>query len=438
MTAKRLVRKREENPPDASVEPTQGPAPKLKELVPRPPLERFRSSKSGKTLSVTDLISPAWCELQYFYNLTMPWRKKTTVAMRQGSKVHKTLEDQVHRTVPIDVQTKEDAWSLKIWNIIQGLRTLRETGMTRELQVLGIIDGQVVCGVIDELSYICPDRVLEQGSRPMIIEKTPTASQIRLPNLLKQRRHSAVEGSGDVVRKKSRLLEKTPSIYLTDVKTRGAKSLPQGSSFRPTLIQLMLYHRLLSDLADNRTDPAVVFDRIGLRPNAPFSAALFAQIAATNDETCYDVPSDSPIPSEDSSSEPAEPESSATTIPQDTLQLFRSHNSLHQLWKLLTDEIALTMPEGAASIGRVLNVEYRAQLDGAIMGHKTFLHDNNMLQHYLEDCMRWWKGEREARGVCEEEAFKCGWCEFAEECDWRKNKIEEATEVFRSRTRSEV
>ncbi|KAL9110805.1 MAG: hypothetical protein Q9187_008004, partial [Circinaria calcarea] len=82
--------------------------------------------------------------------------------MRQGSAVHKTLEEQVHQTVPIETRTKEDGWGLRVWNIIQGLKTLRETGMTRELEVWGVVGGQVINGVIDELSYICPDRELEE------------------------------------------------------------------------------------------------------------------------------------------------------------------------------------------------------------------------------------------------------------------------------------
>ena len=72
----------------------------------------------------------------------------------------------------------------------------------------------------------------------------------------------------------------------------------------------------------------------------------------------------------------------------------------------------------------ILKVEYRGQNDGAVIGTKTFLNDNGVLQSYLEDGMRWWKDEREreARGVCMEEAFKS---EFAEDYGWRKNKIEE-------------
>src|ERR1700712_809658 len=83
----------------------------------RSPLERFRT-KPKKALSVTDLVSPAWCELQYWYTLTLHGRKKRTPAMKQGSKVHQKLEDQVHTTVKVDIQTKEDAWGLRIWNVI--------------------------------------------------------------------------------------------------------------------------------------------------------------------------------------------------------------------------------------------------------------------------------------------------------------------------------
>lgn len=332
--------------------------------------------------------------------------------------MHKTLEDQVHRSVRVDVTTKEDAWGLKIWNIIQGLRALRHGGMTRELEVWGVIDGQIVNGIIDELSYVCPDRELE-ASDPMVIDKTLPA-----------------EDSGDVLKTPS--AKKSSRIYLTDIKTRGVQRVPQGASFRPTLIQLMLYHRLLSDLANNRTDPAILFDRYSLQPHDPFSDAFLAQIAAMVEGTLDEVMSKSPRSSEVLSTSSAEPKSSLTTTQQDSVQLLLNHNSLHQLWTLMTDEMALTMPEGAASIGTVLKVEYRGQSDGAVIGTKTFLNDHDVLQSYLADGMRWWKGEREARGVCVEEAYKCGFCEFAQDCDWRKNKIEEATQAHRSRSRSVV
>ena len=102
----------------------------------RSPLERFRRPPK-KPLSVTDLISPAWCELQYYYTLSKHGKKKRTPAMKQGTKIHKALEDEVHRMEPVTILTKEDGWGLRIWNVIQGLRTLKETGCTRELEIWG-------------------------------------------------------------------------------------------------------------------------------------------------------------------------------------------------------------------------------------------------------------------------------------------------------------
>uniref|UniRef100_A0A093UY99 Putative exonuclease V, mitochondrial n=1 Tax=Talaromyces marneffei PM1 TaxID=1077442 RepID=A0A093UY99_TALMA len=127
------------------------------------PIERFRKPPN-KAFSVSDLISPAWCELQYWYTLTKHGRKRRTPAMMQGTAVHKVLEDEVHTTVPVDITTKEDGWALRIWNVIQGLRTLRTYGLTRELEVWGLVEGEIVTGIIDQLSYICPDPNLEASA----------------------------------------------------------------------------------------------------------------------------------------------------------------------------------------------------------------------------------------------------------------------------------
>lgn len=347
--------------------------------------------------------------------------------MRQGSVVHKTLEDQVHRTVPIDVQSKEDAWGLKIWNVIQGLRTLRATGMTRELEIWGAVDGLVVNGVVDELSYICPDRELEEAGGPGLIEKDALpAEQRTIQDFFSPA--FAQKSCPPVLKDLKSLSKKTSRVYLTDVKTRVVNSVPRGAAFRPTLMQLMLYHRLISDLAANRIDPTVIFDRYSLDPAQTFSDAFIAQFGAL-DGTFHEA-----ISEPESSQEP----SFDRTNSPDVVQLLLDHNCLNQLWALMIQEYQQTMANGAASVGNVLKVEYRAQRDGSILGIKTFLYDHNVIQSYLEDEIRWWRGEREAQGVCEEEAYKCGSCEFAEECTWRKEKIQEATERHRTRTRSVV
>lgn len=99
--------------------------------------------------------------------------------MKKGSTIHKTLEDEVHTTVPVEITTKEDAMALRIWNIIQGLRSLREFGMTRELEIWGLVDGELVNGVIDQLSYECPDPELEATAAAHYADVE--ASRVALP-----------------------------------------------------------------------------------------------------------------------------------------------------------------------------------------------------------------------------------------------------------------
>ena len=348
--------------------------------------------------------------------------------MRQGSAVHKSLEDQVHTTVPVDIQTKEDAWGLRIWNVIQGLRTLRETGMTRELEIWGTIDGLVVNGVIDEVSHTCPDRELEEAEEKGKAGKNPLAAdQTTITDFLGST--GTLEANGAGILKALRSTSQKASnekIYLTDVKTRGVKSIPKGPSFRPTLMQLMLYHRLLSDLATNKVDEDVLFDRYKLNSDASFTDNFIAQIGNLN-EGLYDA-------SQGSSAQSQElPDST-----QDSMTVLLAHNSLRSLWRLMMAGFAHILPAGAKSIGNVLKAEYRDQTNGDILGVKTFLYDEQTLSTYLNDEMRWWRGERAPQGVCIEEAYKCGYCDFAEECSWRKNKLEDATQKMRDRKRSVI
>ena len=348
--------------------------------------------------------------------------------MRQGSAVHKTLEEQVHQVVHIDTPTKEDAWALRLWNIIQGLKTLRETGMTRELEIWGVVEGQVINGVIDELSYICPDRELEEEVSARKAHGkgdnyAPTTDQASITSFLKPNEsHSSPQG---VIRSLRSMRKKTSKVYLTDVKTRGVKTIPKAPAFRPTLMQLMLYQLLLSELATDKVEADFIFNRYSLKSNANFSDSFIAQIGSLN-EVFYDAPSD-PFQS---------PERKASD--QDPIQLLLDHNSLSRLWSLMIQEFQRTIPNGINSIGNVLKAEYRDQTDGTILGVKTFLYDRSVITEYVENELRWWRGEREAQGVMIEEAYKCRLCDFAEDCTWRKAKIEEATQVHRTRSRSIV
>ena len=293
--------------------------------------------------------------------------------MKQGSAVHKTLEDQVHRTVEVKITKSEDAWGLRIWNVVQGLRTLRSTGMTRELEVWGIINGEVVNGVIDELSYVCPDRELENASRKAKSNE-PSPDQPLIESFFRKEGADALE---EVLKKDNK---ESPMVYLMDVKTRGVKSVPKGASFRPTLMQLMLYRRLLAEIATNCVDKSLIFHRYGLNPDEVFSDSFIAQVGTLN-EVYYDAPNKASQEYQDE----------IPGLTQDSMQLLLEHHTLAQLWQLMIEELQETMPAGADSIGNVLKAEYRDQKTGDILGKKTFLDDENVLQTYIEDEMKWWK-----------------------------------------------
>ena len=178
----------------------------------------------------------------------------------------------------------------------------------------------------------------------------------------------------------------------------------------------MLYHHLISALATNTVDFSLLATRYNLDSDKMFSDTFLAQVGSLNDE----------ILNETSSSQDAGP-----TWSQDSTSVLLAHNSLAALWSLMISEFQLTLPEKAASLGNILKAEYRSRDDGEIVGSKTFAMSTSDLSTYLNHELQWWKGERDAQGVAIEEAFKCRSCEFAEGCEWRLKKVDEAKEKVR-------
>ncbi|KAL2190101.1 hypothetical protein L209DRAFT_679542 [Thermothelomyces heterothallicus CBS 203.75] len=436
----------------------------------RSPLLRFRTFPM-KPFSVSDLAASSWCELQYFYTLTrLPGGKKTrTTAMKRGTKVHEKLERELFQPVEVEITKKEDNFGLKIWNMIQGLRVLRDQGYTREFEVWGMVEGNLVCGVIDRLGYENPDEELQDeviSSRDS--SQTVTNSQAY-----------ELSTPGD------------HEIFITDVKTRNSVTPPPQSQVRVSLIQLFLYHRFMSDMASDRLDYMRVFARFGLNPDEPFSDSFMAQIGAIHDEVFAEEESDVESASTlghhtgtidggddrgsnsdfvSASSNPSQ-HSSAEPTAQPTLK----YRTLSTLLPLLKRELALTFPRGASDLGKIVAVEYRYRgrdspsspppppppptrtawtrtkptpslpmptptprptprrhqvpepERGSVICTHTFFVEPETLDLFLAETMRWWKGERPPRGVpLEEASFKCRSCEFVDDCEWRRDLDREA------------
>ncbi|KAH7390723.1 exonuclease V a 5' deoxyribonuclease-domain-containing protein [Pyrenochaeta sp. MPI-SDFR-AT-0127] len=384
---------RHQNPSQASRPLLPLPPIDAAESDTRSPLERFRT-EPRKPLSVTDLVSPAWCELQYLYTLSKFGRKPRTQAMRTGSKIHQKLEDEVHATVPVQVQSKQDRFGLRMWNAISGLRCLRETGLTRELEVWGVIHGQVVNGVIDELSYQCPDPAFEQRMQGCKAEKSGGIPPLQpsQPSVLKTFSRTPNPAQDQFAGIGS--LQPTRQVYIADVKTRSVPSIPTGASLRPTWMQLMLYHKLIESLSLNTVDAETVFMRYNLRPLEPFTPVFMKDVDSIG------------------------PNNEAYTFP-----------NLLSLWSLLVTELQLTLPPTCLS--PLLRAEFRYAKTGGVIGSQLTVYESDVIDSYIEEEMAFWKGDRRPKGVEIEEAFKCKMCDFAEGCSWRKTKIREATEKSR-------
>ncbi|KAL6923625.1 hypothetical protein FSHL1_000874 [Fusarium sambucinum] len=376
----------------------------------RSPLQRFRSYPK-RPLTVTDLTSGAWCELQYWYTLTrLPGGRRTrTAAMKQGSKIHKKLEDEVHTTVKIDIMTKEDAFGLKLWNLVQGLRTLRDTGLTRELEVWGIVDENLVNGVIDSVSYENPNPEFEAelSSQEPKKDKQKYSLADYFPPKNADANHSGHK------------------IYLADVKTRGSSSAVSPAQIRPAKIQLLLYHRFLSDMAAGKLDFFKVFRRYGLNPDDAFSDTFIAQIGSLHDEIFVDA---SETETDFTQEYPSSSFQSSSSAGPDLLQ----YRTLRELVPLVRQEIDLTFPHGEHSMGHMLRVQYVHRSDGREIDLHDFPVSRKALEAYLANYMEWWKGKREAKGVNIEEAFKCGTCEFVSDCSWRQSMDDEMLQKART------
>lgn len=390
----------------------------------RSPLQKFRSYPR-KPLTVSDLTSGAWCELQYEYTLTrLPGGRRTrTQAMRQGSKLHQKLEDEVHTIVKVDILTKEDGFGLRLWNLVQGLRTLRDTGLTRELEVWGIVDGNLVNGVIDSVSYENPNPEFEE-------ELSSQESQ------LDPRQSNLVDYFPP--KRKGKETQPRPKIYLTDVKSRGSLAPVSNFLLRPAKIQLLLYHRFLSDMAAGRLDYFKVCRRYGLDVDDPFSDSFIAQIGSLHDEMFVDAPSSSAegLSSSLGAGTQAQSErfsSNPENAPLPEPDLVK-YSSLRELLSLVKEEVQLAFPEGEDSLGHMLRVQYIYRSDGRELDLHDFPVAKQALESYLSKYMGWWRGERTAKGVEIEEAFKCKTCEFFADCSWRQGMDQELVQKARQKT----
>ncbi|KAI5789706.1 exonuclease V [Peziza echinospora] len=387
-----------------------------------PPYDRFRGNSRG--LSVTDLLSNMWCEQQNEFYLTRG-KKKSTPAMRAGTKIHQKLEQEVHKPVVVEVLTKEDRWGLKLLNIAQGLRTLRERGFTRELPVFAFVKGMFVQGVIDEISYTKPPTgIFEEGKEPHGLKWDETKEQ----NSHNDGQLSITQFLG------TPRLPKT--AYISDCKTRVKPTVPPDSQLQGTKVQLMLYHYLIRAMAASvaatvehymkevTPDPQLPTQNISPPSTVP-PDQLMTQLFLTHNLDPHAKLSDRFLqqmaPLLDESDSETESFDKKPIIRYPSLTDILANPTLAGLMTVLSTSFSLALPNLSDS----LFVSYRSQVDSRLFATLEVSFAENVLEEHLVDVLHWWKGERATVGVPIEEAWKCRSCEFADNCEWRLGKIEQ-------------
>ncbi|KAM0847654.1 hypothetical protein ACQ4PT_054874 [Festuca glaucescens] len=110
-------------------------------------LSRFRERRA---LAVTDITATEWCDKQMEFVLEHG-KPESTEAMKAGSDRHAQLEQEVIERVDIAIRSAEESWAVKFMNFIVGTNQLLFNGLTRELPVIGVVEGSWMVGIIDEL-----------------------------------------------------------------------------------------------------------------------------------------------------------------------------------------------------------------------------------------------------------------------------------------------
>ncbi|XP_057956604.1 exonuclease V, chloroplastic-like isoform X2 [Malania oleifera] len=104
-------------------------------------------------------------------------RSEKTRAMKAGSARHMKLEEEVVKKVKICVESVEDDWAVMFVNFMVGANQLLVEGLTRELPLIGFVEGVWMVGMIDEIRM---PPLTETDRNPTLVE-TKTREKATLP-----------------------------------------------------------------------------------------------------------------------------------------------------------------------------------------------------------------------------------------------------------------
>ncbi|KAK9367258.1 exonuclease V [Lipomyces kononenkoae] len=365
---------------------------------------------------------------------------------------------------------------LMLQSLTQGVRKQEENVIVREFPVFGFLEDVFVTGIIDEVSFMY-DRPIQEGIEFIDVDHIQESSRqqpIPLPNgqqqtfsleantgtlefptlesyssskmLAEDQRsitsyfkplsqvslaeilhdQSAESGGGlnsvpddplteyEYDELASSVQMKLRKIRISDSKTRYIRQLPHESQQRSTYYQLLIYHRLLTDLATGKFDFSRMAAVLMLDADAELSN-IFRKEVQQNEFVTATLSAELLEESNHQSDE--------------YRALLLSMRTLKEVWHALR----LKFLEFAGIISDQMSAVYYWQGNGQVFAGIDYTYKEEDLQEFAASSLSYWRGERDPIGVDVEDAYKCRSCSYAEHCLWRLEKIRETTESYRAK-----
>jgi len=320
------------------------------------------------------------------------------------------------------------------------------------MPVFGVIHDKVIVGIMDEVFR--PSTPGNHVSESAFITSPPPSTH--LPSCNAQ----------------------SHTLHIIDTKTRLNEFLPRDEDTLSSRLQVMLYHRLLSELVTLNPpyDFPALWKKLGLRSAQKLSTAFLteaklilhsdnSQVVCLDDlaASWHNLVACSNISAVDPTLElvyrlqpeslsqgkgkgrmrmPAVSQSNDNDVEKtiafrDNIQA-SSGNAGTSALADDQDDLALQLAiqqslahsnTSDSGIGEKSSGQLHELKNGIdhfkIIGRKTVSYDDSFLENHIADILRWWSGLRKPQGVPIELVRRCYTCEYSLDCEWREEKAKE-------------
>ncbi|KAK9459743.1 exonuclease V [Lipomyces oligophaga] len=399
------------------------------------------SYRPQNRLSVSDLVGPLWCELQYFYKLyyqdTAP-----TPAMKRGTNIHGRLELEVKQPLKLQIKvslpSREEQRALQLLQMLIGLQDLSLNGITRELHVFGFFNDIYVSGIIDEVTY-SPGRhdfnsniKFDNKSSSSVIKNM--SNVFDLSYFSKQRAFQTLddfEFDSRHIFNPFRVLNQntlnhstedtatfTPEedfdhdesrIRISDFKTRVSGTLPPENQTIQAYMQMALYRKLFYELASDSFDYDKYCSILFLSPNG-----------IIRDDAVRSIYLDEPnvrMSLEDALEGPGNLGYIAA------LQKFLTCQPDKLTFQDYVDLVRFKLLDFQDSFTNDMSIIYYSQKTGKPIGGYDYDYDERLVDPFINYMIQFWSAQRDPNGP--DSKSKCAYCRYSSHCAWFRSSTPE-------------